>query len=185
MIETGYMRRIPVLGKDKEYDFYHMGTRRSFKVLAPLREELFSNKWCTMLYRGSSRDLFDVHKITKTSFDVGLFSGAAVVDSLMRGLPRLIDIDIESVIRRIRFDTYLMNIIPDEKNIDEDIIYDKVVAFSENIIDGFQGKLLKLMERFYDDKVIDTELLNDLGLFHDSISQHPALLWQLEQLKEK
>jgi hypothetical protein len=78
-----------------------------------------------------------------------------------------------------------MNIIPDEKNIDEDIIYDKVVAFSENIIDGFKGKLLKLMERFYDDKVIDTELLNDLGLFHNSISQHPALLWQLEQLKEK
>jgi hypothetical protein len=162
-----------------------MGKRRSFRVLAPLREELFSNKWCTMLYRGSSRDLFDVHKISKTSFDVGLFNGAAVVDSLMRGLPRLTDIDIESVIRRIRFDTYLMNIIPNEKNIDEDIIYGKVVAFSENIIDGFQGKLLKLMERFYDDKVIDTELLNDLGLFHDSISQHPALLWQLEQLKEK
>ncbi len=181
-VETGYMRRFPVLKRDVDYDFYHIGTRNKFKVMSPVKEELFSNKWCTMLYRGSPRDLFDVYKIMGEDFNFETFRVAAIVDSLMRGLPRLTNIDFESVIHSIPFDTSLLNVLYAENDFDEALVQDEVIKFSETVFEGFSCDMKMLVDRFFDDLVFDIDLLEDRGFLHESIQKHPSILWQLRQL---
>ena len=57
-IEIGYMRRIPILPRDFLAMLRHIATGEEFPVKTPQPEELYANKWCTLLYRGSSWDLF-------------------------------------------------------------------------------------------------------------------------------
>lgn len=45
MIETGYLRRIPILWEDSLGMFRHIGTGEQFPIKTPMPEELFANKW--------------------------------------------------------------------------------------------------------------------------------------------
>ena len=54
-----------------------------------MKGELFANKWCTLLYRGTPIDLFDVYQISETKTDLEVFRKCSIVDSLMRGKPKL------------------------------------------------------------------------------------------------
>ena len=110
-IEVGYMRRIPILRQDSLESYRHPAGGEAFKILTPRRDELFANKWCTMLYRGSSRDLFDVHRIAELPIDIDTFRVCAVVDSLMRGPPKLNEVDANETIERIPVDSGLLNLL--------------------------------------------------------------------------
>ena len=78
-IEIGYMRRIPILKDDIFLPFAHPRTGEQFMIKTPNSEELFGNKFCTLIYRYmdksmiSSRDIFDVYVISKTKFDNSMF----------------------------------------------------------------------------------------------------------------
>ena len=56
-IEIGYLRRTPILKTDTLADFKHIGTKETFKTKTPIKEELFANKWSTLCYRKTPRDL--------------------------------------------------------------------------------------------------------------------------------
>src|SRR3990170_1540980 len=72
-IEIGYLRRTPLLKADTLAGFKHIGTQETFKTRTPMKEELFANKCCTLLYRKTPRDLFDTYQITKMKFDHNIF----------------------------------------------------------------------------------------------------------------
>lgn len=182
MIETGYMRRIPILQTDKEYDFYHIGTANRFKVMTPIKEELFGNKWCTMLYRGSPRDLFDVYRISKEKFNGDLFRLTAVLDSLMRGKLRLVDIDIERKVRGIRFDSSLMNVLYLGNVYDQSEVHERVIEFSNKVIESLTPEERRLIDVFYGEKRLDTDILPSKKMLHDDIENHPMIEWCLRNI---
>jgi predicted nucleotidyltransferase component of viral defense system len=182
-IEIGYMRRIPIT-KDRLYDFYHIGTHDKFKVMTPLREELFGNKWCTMLYRGSSRDLFDVYRISRATFDKNVFRRTAVVDSLFRGLPSLLDIDYETLVSGIRFDSSLLNMLYRGNEFDEKQVHEAVIRFTESVFEDISDDETRLIETFYREQRLDKEIITRLAGFHSDLIKHPSIKWQIKQLSK-
>ncbi|MBU0497513.1 MAG: nucleotidyl transferase AbiEii/AbiGii toxin family protein, partial [Candidatus Thermoplasmatota archaeon] len=50
-IEIGYMRRIPIFKDDTYLKFNHFNTGEEIEMKTPVSEELFGNKFCTLLYR--------------------------------------------------------------------------------------------------------------------------------------
>ena len=107
-LETGYQRRIPILSSDVHMTWHHPVSGRAIEVLTPTREELFSNKVATLLYRFaypdhiSGRDLFDVYTISNGGYERDPFMVSLVLDSLTRPERRLDEIPPELSIERVR-----------------------------------------------------------------------------------
>jgi len=182
LIEVGYMRRIPLLRSDEYGDFRHIGLGRSFKVKTPVREELFANKWCTCLYRGSSRDLFDVARIAEMGYDRKLFLRCAVVDSLMRGEPRLHMIDADALVEPVRLDSRMRNLLRmrEAESIDFDAIKAKVLQFTKDILSSLTREEIEVIEKFHEERTFNPELI-DTGIFNTEIASHPMILRALAE----
>ena len=64
-IEIGYMRRFPNLKKDCVKSFNHLTREKKIQIMTPIKEELFANKFVTMISRSKAylnpRDIFDVY----------------------------------------------------------------------------------------------------------------------------
>ena len=183
-IETGYLRRIPVLETDMEYDFYHIGTHNPFKIMTPVKEELFSNKWCTMLYRGSPRDLFDVFRISQSSFDRELFRTTAVIDSLSRKYP-LTAINYKQHIREIKFDTSLLNMLYNKQLFGAKEVHETVTSFTLGIIDELSEDEVQLIETFYEKFKLDEQITEKMNGINKGIKDHPSIKWQIRQLTKQ
>ena len=181
-IEIGYMRRIPILKADKLYNFHHIGTDSNFRIPSPLKEELFSNKWCTMLYRRSSRDLFDVYKISQEEFDLELFTMTAVIDSLLRGPPKLTEISVQKTIKDIHVDSYLRNVLKKTSSYDFNKIKKIAQDFSQDIMINLTDKETKTLDTFYNEHRLNTALLDESKLLHEELAHHPMILRVLQQL---
>lgn len=177
------MRRIPILTSDKIYDFHHMGTDAIFRIMSPRKEELFSNKWCTMLYRRSSRDLFDVYKISQQEFDIDLFMLTAVIDSLLRGPPKLTEINIQNIIKDIRVDTYLRNVLKKTPSYDFDHIKTIAEGFSQDIMINLTDKEIYTINTFYDEHRLNLNQLKESNMLHEELAHHPMILRVLQQLQ--
>lgn len=183
-IEVGYMRRIPVLKTDSLEEYRHPAGGEAFKVLTPRREELFANKWCTMLYRGSSRDLFDVYKISELPMDTEAFKVCAVVDSLMRGTSRLHEIDANDTVGRIPVDSGLLNLLrrgSDDFSPDE--ARRKATEFSEAILSGLTVDQRNAINQFHENASFKPELIDENGILNTGIKTHPMILRALQGKK--
>jgi len=182
-IETGYMRRIPILPTDSLEMFRHIATGEEHPVKTPQPEELYANKWCTLLYRGSSRDLFDVYRISKKAFRRDTFRKCAVIDSLMRGRPRLYEIDVEKLVESILVDTALRNLLlRDISKYDFKLMGENVKEFSQKMIRQLTADEESVINRFYEKKEFDPEHMDIEGVLNRSISDHPMIVWALRQL---
>ena len=173
-----------MLEADMEYDFYHVGTHNQFKIMTPVKEELFSNKWCTMLYRGSPRDLFDVYRISQPSFDRELFRTTAVIDSLSRKSP-LTAINYEQRIREIKFDTSLLNMLYNKHKFDAKEVHETVTSFTLGIIDKLSEDEVQLIETFYQKFKLDEQITEKMNGINKGIKDHPSIKWQIRQLTKQ
>lgn len=185
-IETGYMRRIPILKTDTLAAFKHVGTQETFPIKTPIKEELFANKWCALLYRGTPRDLFDVYKMTPTKMDPEVFRKCAIIDSLMRRKPRLYEINIEETISGIPIDSSLRNLLQTRKlaeyNFNE--MKEKTTKFSNEVIANLTKNEVKAISQFFELKAFEPNLVDEKGIFHEKIKAHPAILWALAKLTQ-
>ncbi len=184
-IEVGYMRRIPLLRSDEYGSFRHLGLGSSFLVKTPTREELFANKWCTCLYRSSSRDLFDVARIADMDYDRDVFRRCAVVDSLMRGEPRLHMIDADVLIHPVRLDSRMRNLLRmrEADFIDFDAIKSRAVWFTKDVLGSLAREEVELIDKFYDERSFEPELI-DTGIFNSEIARHPMILRALDEIRK-
>lgn len=86
-IEIGYMRRFPDLKNDNFKSFNHLLKGKKIEVMTPKKEELFANKFATMISRSKTylnpRDIFDVHSISKERFDQRLFLELVALETIM------------------------------------------------------------------------------------------------------
>lgn len=183
-IEIGYMRRYPILKTDALAAFKHIGTQETFPIKTPIKEELFANKWCTLLHRRTSRDLFDVYQITKMEIDIEVFRKCAIIDSLMRGKPKLYEINIEEAINKIPIDSSLRNLLQTEKlskfNFKE--MTDQTINFSKEIIANLTKNEIKAIDQFFEPKKFEPNLIDEKGILHEKIKEHPAIQWALTKL---
>jgi predicted nucleotidyltransferase component of viral defense system len=175
-VETGYMRRMPIMKEDRSYELRNPRSGSSFSVLSPCKEELFANKFCTMISRrkGSmnARDMFDVRTISRSTFDTDLFLDIVMVEGL------LMDLDLTDP-------EILIGTVPSSNlkglvigNIDMVSMMDSVISFTKEVQQlleerhwndfryGFKasGRMDRTYFR-YDDKI------------NDRLSEHPQLVW--------
>jgi predicted nucleotidyltransferase component of viral defense system len=185
-IEIGYMRRTPILKTDAQADFRHIGTQETFKATTPLREELFANKWCAMLYRKTARDVFDMYKIADMKFDLDTFRKCAIIDSLTRTKPKLYEID-PKTINRIHLDSSLRNLLQTEKlpefNFTE--ISQRVTEFTNAQLRKLTNDEKDMIDQFWDKRIFTPGLINHKGTFHTKIAKYPAVLWTLQGPKKE
>jgi len=182
-IEIGYMRRIPILQLDSLETFRHIATGEELPVKTPQPEELYANKWCTLLYRASSRDLFDVYRISKKDFKRDTFRKCAVIDSLMRGLPRLYKIDVEKLVESIPVDTALRNLLlKDISKYDFKVMGEDVKEFSQKMIRQLTTEEKSVINRFYEKKEFNPKPMDTEGILNSSITDHPMIRWALKRL---
>ena len=186
-IETGYMRRIPILKADTKASFKHIGTHESLTVQTPIKEELFANKWCTMLDRRTSRDLFDVYQISKMVFDHTVFRKCAIIESLMQEKQKLLKINVKQVINQIPIDTRLKNLLQTEEISIYDFreIKEQTTNFSKEIITSLTTNETKAIDQFHDRQTFNPNLIDENSILNKRIAEHPAILRTLQKLKQK
>jgi len=172
-VEIGYMRRIPILKEDTLADFRHIGTQETFPIKTPKREELFANKWCALLYRKTPRDLFDVYQIASMELNPTIFRKCAVVDSLMRGKPKLYQIDIEKAINRIPINSGLRNLLQTEKvsEFNFEDVRRQAITFSKHVIATLTKKEITAIDQFFKAKEFRPELIDEEGVFHENLGK--------------
>jgi len=185
-IEIGYLRRTPILKTDTLAYFKHIGTQETFKTRTPMKEELFANKWCTLLYRKTPRDLFDTYQITKMKFDHNIFRKCAIVESLTHEKPRMHEINPE-LVAQIPINSSLRNLLQREKLSQYDFakIKREVQEFTETHLASINSNEIKAIDKFYDEKVFEPNTIDNTGSFHERIAEYPAVLWALQQIKER
>lgn len=187
-IEIGYMRRIPIFENDQKLSFPHFKTDEKIKLKTPISEELYGNKFCTLLYRYkdpaviSSRDLFDVYIISKSTFDNELFEKAMIIDSLMRPEPRIYNRNPEGIVKNVSIDNQLLNLVRNRK-IPEDL-KTKSQRFINTLISTSKEKYTEIIDKFYDNHEFDPTLFKKEDDINSNISSHPSIIWNLKRLKK-
>lgn len=187
-IEIGYMRRIPIFKNDQKLSFPHFKTDEKIELKTPISEELYGNKFCTLLYRYkdpaviSSRDLFDVYIISKSTFDNELFEKAMIIDSLMRPEPRIYNRNPEGIVKNVSIDNQLLNLVRNRK-IPEDL-KTKSQRFINTLISTSKEKYTEIIDKFYDNHEFDPTLFKKDDDINSNISSHPSIIWNLKRLKK-
>lgn len=130
-----------------------------------------------MLYRGSSRDLFDVYRIVQLHIDTDTFRVCAVVDSLMRGPSMLHEVDINDTIERIPVDTGLLNLLRRGSNdFSKDKAKRQALEFSKGILSGLTPDQRKAINQFHEEKTFSPKLIDKKGILNPGIRTHPMIL---------
>lgn len=184
MIEVGYMRRHPILKDDGHASFNHLGKDERFEVLTPHKEELFANKFGAALYRATSRDIYDLYRISGTKFEADAFRKCAVIDSLMRGRPPLTQIDPIAVIGGVSLDTSLRNLLrhTEAENTDFSRMREEAIGFCRRVIEDLTEDEVELIETFFTKKKFKPETIDEKGIFHPMLRGHPAIRRKLMEL---
>jgi predicted nucleotidyltransferase component of viral defense system len=182
-IEIGYLRRTPILKTDTLADFKHIGTQETFKTKTPQKEELFANKWCTLLYRKTPRDLFDTYQIMKMKFNHESFRKCAIIDSLTHERPKIHQID-TAFIEKIPIDSSLRNLLQTEniQKYDFTKVARAVQELTQAKLASITNDEKKAVDQFYDHKTFNPQLIDNTGLFHEKISEYPAALRTLQKI---
>ncbi len=188
-IEIGYLRRMPIFQDDALLPFSHLETDEKIVIKTPKSEEIFGNKFCTLLYRHkdqtviSSRDLFDVYTISKNDFDNEMFEIAVAIDSLMRPEPRIYKHSLKTILDNISIDNELLNLIRN-REVPEDL-KTKSHDFISKYISISKEKYQEVIDAFFDNYEFNPELFKNYKILNSEISSHPSILWNLKQLKKE
>lgn len=184
-VEMGYQKRIPILKNDVRADFKHVGIQETFKTTTPSKEELFANKWCTFLYRQTSRDLFDVYQIANIQFNNETFRKCSIIESFTHEGPKLYKIDI-SAIERIPFDSSLKNLLQIEglAYFDYQTVKKRAIDFTKTHLSSLTNNEILAIDKFYDQRVFDPKMIDSADLFNEQIKNYPEPLWTLEKIEK-
>lgn len=186
-IEIGYMRRFPNLKKDCIKSFNHLTKEGEIQVMTPVKEELFANKFATMISRSKSylnpRDIFDVYSISKSNVNQRLFLDLVAIETI------LMDMSFDTV---LQIKERLMNGKPSGKiehlinrKINFENIIRDVVSFSNKTIKELSAyKLDKIIDGFYNSGKLNLETFKFKDKLNPNLNKHPQLEW-LRKNKKK
>ena len=181
-IETGYMRRIPVLTEDAYMKFYHIGTDAQHTLKTPQTEEIYANKLVTLLARATPRDLYDMYKIAETKTDKNKLRKIAIIESLMSLPEPIIGIDIEKIVNTIPLDDRLRTVLKTHQTFEIIKIRKKATTYTKQILNSITNKEKQCINKFYREKQFDPKIL-ELVKMNPEINTHPAITRALQQLQ--
>ncbi|MFO7835698.1 MAG: nucleotidyl transferase AbiEii/AbiGii toxin family protein [Candidatus Thorarchaeota archaeon] len=184
-IEVGYTRRIPLL-KDKEITLANEFGIDEITVKVPQLEEVITSKMGALLNRAYPRDLFDVHYAMNLSYNPLLLRKCFIMETLMVLDAPVWETDFESTISGISYDTALANVLPVQSATKDEFIQMKemVIKKLKEVVNSLTIEERKGIELFYSDTELDFTLLDAESVFAPSISKHPLLRRQLQEMKE-
>jgi len=179
-IEIGYMRRFPNCKQDCIRSFNHLTKRGKIRVMTPIKEELFANKFATMISRSRTylnpRDIFDVYSISKEEFDHRLFLELVAIEAMLMDMSYSAFIQIKECLLNGKPLGRIEHLVND-KFVFEDII-SKVVAFSLEIIQKIsEYKLDEAIDCFYTSGKLDLKSFRFNDQLHPHLPEHPQLQW--------
>ena len=181
-IETGYMRRIPVLTEDEYMNFHHICADTLHNIKTPQTEEIYANKLVTMLARATPRDLYDVYRISETRTDQTRLRKISIVESLMSLQEPIIEIDVEKTLNAIPLDDRLRTVLKTQENLEITEIRKKATAYTKQIIDSITDEEKRCINKFYTERQFDPRSLK-LENKHPEINAHPAITRALQKLE--
>ena len=179
-IETGYMRRMPILDKDVHMRFRHLGRETLSTIKTPQAEEIYANKWITLLSRATSRDLYDVGIIVKTDVDTNKIRKCAIIESLMSLPQPLTDLEPAKIIRGIHPDPSLQAVLRTRQKIDTETLKTSVIAYSQRLMESLTSNENQLIHNFYSQREFQPERLEQPDI-NPEIHRHPGILRALQQ----
>jgi predicted nucleotidyltransferase component of viral defense system len=179
-IEIGYMRRSPDLNKDCIKSFNHLTKEGEIRVMTPFKEELFANKFATMISRSkvylNPRDIFDVYSISKENFNQRLFLDLVAIESMLMDMSYNTLIQIKERLMNGKPSGKIEHLINRKINF-ENIISD-VVSFSNKTIKDLSSyKLDKTIDCFYDSGRLNLGAFRFKNKLNPNLKEHPQLEW--------
>jgi hypothetical protein len=90
-------------------------------------------------------------------------------------------------VAQIPIDSSLRNLLQTEKLSQYDFakITREVQEFTETHLARIKSNEIKAIDEFYDKKIFNPNMIDNTGLFHERIAEYPAVLWALQQIKER
>ncbi len=185
-IEIGYTRRIPDTLSDARMQFEHPIEGIRTEVLTPVSEELFANKWCTMVARvgklGYPRDLYDVASFSSADFDRSLFIDLVMLEALLS------ELDLEDV-TLFSLDASMgarLNAMLDGRHLDANLVTREAKEFSEFVLEGLSDRGWTDFKKGFDENGrIRLDLLENPREIHPEIEEHPLLRWIQEKRRKR
>jgi hypothetical protein len=91
------------------------------------------------------------------------------------------------LVAHIPIDSSLRNLLQTEKLSQYDFakITREVQEFTETHLASIKSNEIKAMDKFYDQKIFNPNMIDNTGLFHEGIAEYPAVLRTLQQIKER
>ncbi len=184
-VEIGYTRRMPILREDVLLEFHHPLQRGSTPIRTPSREEIFANKFCTMLARKGPevylRDVFDVATISRLEVDKSLLVDVVLVESL------LCELDLSRVQMRPLAVNQLDTLQPLVGfNVDLEGLESEASHFYDQIIGETRERGWKdFSNLFWTSGAIGFEHFENPRAINTDIEAHPLLRWIREKRKRK
>jgi predicted nucleotidyltransferase component of viral defense system len=179
-IETGYMRRIPILKDDILKEFIHPMTEQRIYIKTSEKEGLFANKFCTMFSRASvsPRDIYDVYSISSVDFDMSLFIDVVLIESIFMNID-IIKFPLETLFEENRAAQVQDLVVGD---VHWENISEKVRSFIERTNDELKKrKYSGFISGFHDNNKIDLDKLYNKDKINERLENHPILLWLIEE----
>ena len=185
-IEIGYTRRIPDTRSDARLTFEHPIEGNKAKILTPVSEELFANKWCTMVARtgklGYPRDMYDVASLSRIDFDRSLFIDLVMLEALLS------ELDLENV-SLSPLDASMgarLNAMLDDAHLDADRVTGEVKEFSSFVLEEVSERGWEEFKKEFDGYgKVRLDLLANPQEIHPEIEDHPLLRWIQEKRKKR
>jgi len=179
-IEIGYMRRFSNLNEDCIKSFNHLTNEEEIRVMTPVKEELFANKFATMISRSKAylnpRDIFDVYSISKENFNQRLFLDLVAIETILMNMSYTTLLQIKERLMNRKPSGKIEHLVNRKINF-ENIISD-VVSFSNKTIKDLSSyKLDKTIDCFYDSGKLDLEAFKFKNKLNPNLEEHPQLKW--------
>lgn len=179
-VEINYLDRIPLGNRDIKKFPSMFPDISSFSVVTYSIEELTAQKSTACLNRSESRDLYDLHMLSKQKMSIEQTQTFATIYFCMSAnnnkpdISNIKDFDLKKIQQE------LQQFIRNSEKLDPEMIRENTAVFLEKIL-KFNKKQQKFIETFFKEKKILPELID----FKDvTLKQHPALLHKLHTIKE-
>ena len=177
-LEIGYMRRMPILKEDMLYQMVNPGSGAKFTIRSPVKEELFANKFCTMISRNktqmNARDVFDVFSISRSGFNMDMFLDIVMIEGLMMGL--------DHSDPHIFLNPGSISNIRDLVSVDIDLrsISDDVNSFNKDVFDRLEKREWSAFKyNFENRKKLDHSYFGCPEKINAELYGHPQIQWIL------
>lgn len=180
-VEINFMERVPVFEiAEKKISIFDIP---EFKVRTYRLEELFATKLRALLTRTAPRDMFDIYILLKSGLklDERALKKCFIFYFCLAQDFRKLDMESIGRIDSLEIKKFLLPLMEKGTRIDMDNISKKVNEFVSRMLVLNENEH-KFIERFYEQKIADLDLLFEDMRYNTQLKEHPMIEWRLEKM---